>query len=319
MIRSMTGFGRAESSTPCGPVRVEIKTLNHKFFDFSPKLPPQIQSFEERIRKTVQARVGRGKIYLSLLCPDAMLKPRKLHVDEGLAREHLSAFRHLRKTLRLRDEIRLSDIVRAPDVLSRPVSVQDVERTWRYVGAATRKALDALEASRRLEGEVIFRDVMQRGRRIRRLLAQIVRRQVGWQQADLGARERSGERNRKTVSVRAHVRHMACVGELSREPLDMRQEHEGGHRARAAPGDDAGRIAVTQKRNRRLHLVSLFGAPPSQRGCASPISREARPCRDARCGETRRARRPWRRGKNADGAARARCTRRQRQARAAAH
>ena len=172
----MTGFGRAESSTPCGPVRVEIKTLNHKFFDFSPKLPPQIQSFEERIRKTVQARVGRGKIYLSLLCPDAMLKPRKLHVDEGLAREHLSAFRHLRKTLRLRDEIRLSDIVRAPDVLSRPVSVQDVERTWRYVGAATRKALDALEASRRLEGEVIFRDVMQRGRRIRRLLAQIVRR-----------------------------------------------------------------------------------------------------------------------------------------------
>jgi len=172
----MTGFGRAESSTPCGPVRVEIKTLNHKFFDFSPKLPPQIQSFEERIRKTVQARVGRGKIYLSLLCPDAMLKPRKLHVDEGLAREHLSAFRHLRKTLRLRDEIRLSDIVRAPDVLSRPVSVQDVERTWRYVGAAMRKALDALEASRRLEGEVIFRDVMQRGRRIRRLLAQIVRR-----------------------------------------------------------------------------------------------------------------------------------------------
>ncbi len=176
MIKSMTGFGRAESSTPYGPVRVEIKTLNHKFFDFSPKLPPQIQSFEERIRKTVQARVGRGKIYLTLLCPDAMLQPRRLHVDEGLALEHLSALKRLKKTLRLKEEIRLSDIIRAPDVLSRPVTVQDVERTWRYLRATTRKALGALETSRRLEGKIIFHDVMQRGRKIRRLVSEIVRR-----------------------------------------------------------------------------------------------------------------------------------------------
>ena len=65
MIRSMTGFGKGEARFKSGKITVEIKTVNHKFFDATLKLPNGIAAFEDRIKEILQKKIKRGKVFVA--------------------------------------------------------------------------------------------------------------------------------------------------------------------------------------------------------------------------------------------------------------
>src|SRR3989338_5740348 len=67
MIRSMTGFGEAEERVKSGKITIEIKTVNHKFFDATLKLPNNLVLFEDEIKDILQKKVSRGKVNLNLM------------------------------------------------------------------------------------------------------------------------------------------------------------------------------------------------------------------------------------------------------------
>ena len=70
----MTGFGKGEARCRSGKVTVEIKTVNHKFFDASLKLPNGIAAFEDKIKEILQKKVNRGKINLNLVYDGTIIK-----------------------------------------------------------------------------------------------------------------------------------------------------------------------------------------------------------------------------------------------------
>ena len=67
MIKSMTGFARAESRTAFGIFATEVKTLNHRFLEITAKLPNSLGTFDDKAKNLVKSKIKRGKVYLSLI------------------------------------------------------------------------------------------------------------------------------------------------------------------------------------------------------------------------------------------------------------
>lgn len=172
-IKSMTGFGRGEYKTPHGPVRIELKSTNLKFFELSSRIPDGLAPFAEKIRKVVQARVKRGKVFLAVAAPETLLVPGKLYVNEKLAREYHKAFLRLNRVLGVSEKVGVMQIARMPDVISRAVSASDIRDTWLKTEGALRRALDSFDQSRAKEGQALVRDLLKRAGQIRIRLGRI--------------------------------------------------------------------------------------------------------------------------------------------------
>ena len=70
MLKSMTGYGRAEGETALGKVFVETRSVNHRYSDINIKLPKRLASFETRIKELIRSHVSRGRIDVSLKIND---------------------------------------------------------------------------------------------------------------------------------------------------------------------------------------------------------------------------------------------------------
>jgi uncharacterized protein (TIGR00255 family) len=175
-IRSMTGYGRSEFRTPHGPVRVELRTTNHRSLEVSPRLPEDLAPFADAARKAVQARVRRGKVLLTVTAPENVLAAPEPHLDEGLARRYYAILRRLARALGLREKVALEHVLRMPDVVRRSVPGRAVERAWARTRRALAGALADLDRSRLREGALLARDMLRRGAVVRRRLGLIEKR-----------------------------------------------------------------------------------------------------------------------------------------------
>jgi uncharacterized protein (TIGR00255 family) len=84
MIRSMTAFAGAESETPYGNLSIELRSVNHRYLELSPRLPDDLRSFEPQLRETLTARLARGKVDVNIRLKSAATRAASLDVDEAL-------------------------------------------------------------------------------------------------------------------------------------------------------------------------------------------------------------------------------------------
>ncbi len=218
-VRSMTGFGRAEFEIPQGPVQIEIKSTNHRYFEFSARLPHALLSHEEDIRRVTQKTIGRGKVHLTITAPDQLVRRGQLTVDENLAREYHKVFVRLNRALGLHEKITLRDIVRMPDVITPTAKVSDRHKVWNDLSRALKQALDRLNASRELEGRKLTRDLSMR----------------------LGIIEKASVRIRRRSALRAKSADAAAKSLDVTEELVRLNSHIGAFRGTLKTGGEVGR------------------------------------------------------------------------------
>ena len=84
MIRSMTAFASAESETAHGNLSIELRSVNHRYLELSPRLPDDLRSFEPQLRDTLNARLSRGKVDVTVRLKQASTRSAALAVDEEL-------------------------------------------------------------------------------------------------------------------------------------------------------------------------------------------------------------------------------------------
>ncbi len=84
MIRSMTAFASAESETAHGALSIELRSVNHRYLELSPRLPDDLRSFEPHLRDVLNARLSRGKVDISVRLKPAATRSAALAVDEDL-------------------------------------------------------------------------------------------------------------------------------------------------------------------------------------------------------------------------------------------
>src|SRR5512143_1002050 len=114
MIRSMTGFGAAEGVVGASRVSVELRTVNHRFFSPSIKLPTELSRWEPEVREALRRKIARGHVTLSARTERSASTS---SIDEQRFASYVELLRDLRDRYRLDGPIDVATVLRMPDVL----------------------------------------------------------------------------------------------------------------------------------------------------------------------------------------------------------
>ncbi len=159
MINSMTGYGRAQGD--CGGIQfvVELRSVNHRFCDFSAKLPRHLAFLENTLKKTVQKKFSRGRFDLAVQMEAGEKPLQQLALDQEFAQQYHHLLEQLKKVFGLQDEIRLSHFISHPGLIrvlegtgGREAQAEAVER---YLA----EAMGQLGRARQEEGKGIEKDL----------------------------------------------------------------------------------------------------------------------------------------------------------------
>lgn len=160
MIRSMTGFGRGEIRTDSVQCIVEIKTVNHRYADFTIKMPRDLMPLEERIRAVLKESVQRGKTDVFITYIDLSNADKKVAVDEGVVNSYFAAMRESSVNLGYKFEPNVSMLFKIPDAFVQFKEETDAEAVWEHLNKALCIAISNLEAMRETEGEKLRKELM---------------------------------------------------------------------------------------------------------------------------------------------------------------
>ncbi len=162
MVKSMTGFGRAQESFEHFNITVEIKSVNHRYFEFSSRVPRGCAFLEDKLKKAASEKISRGKVEcfvtVEALADDSVT----VDVNEPLARGYMNALEALSKEFSLPVDATALNLARFPDVLTVTKNPLDEEELTKAVLSTLDKALDSFISMRLAEGEKLSSDVLSR-------------------------------------------------------------------------------------------------------------------------------------------------------------
>jgi len=150
MIRSMTGFGQADGLVGTSRLTVEVRTVNHRFFSPSIKLPGAYGRWESEVREAMRAKVSRG--HVTLTARAARQAEGVIAIDETRFAAVVDQLRTLCDRHALTGGVDVSTVLRMPDVMS-AAREEDASGTVGELVAIVDRALDALAKARADEGE----------------------------------------------------------------------------------------------------------------------------------------------------------------------
>lgn len=162
MIRSMTGYGRDQQLLHGRSITVEIRSVNHRYFEFSCRAPRGCAFLEDRLKRSLQSAISRGKVEVSLTLQTIESRHASVAVDHALAGQYLTALRALGEEYSLPDDLTLSSVARLPDVFTLCRDEEDEEELAADVLQVLQNALDRFVAMREAEGERLRADVLSR-------------------------------------------------------------------------------------------------------------------------------------------------------------
>jgi uncharacterized protein (TIGR00255 family) len=172
MISSMTGFGAADGLVGDARATVEIRTVNHRFFSPTLKLPAAFGRWEGEIRELLRQKIARGHVTLTARIDRDSTAP---VIDETRLAHYLTALKALQKKHKLAGDLDLSTLLRLPDVIAAPSD----EIEPRHGDALVRlvaKAVDNLTAMRKAEGAQLSGFLLERVEVIESRLAKTEKR-----------------------------------------------------------------------------------------------------------------------------------------------
>ena len=160
MISSMTGFGRAEFSSDNRKITVELKSVNHKYFDVNIKMPRKFNAFEGKIRNLLKKYAVRGKIDMFITFEDRSESFSNLFYNSILAGEYFNYYKLISEEFGIENDIRTSLIARAPEVLSLEDGEIKEDEIWEELSATLSEAFAAFKEARTREGEALKADIL---------------------------------------------------------------------------------------------------------------------------------------------------------------
>ncbi|WP_313132496.1 YicC/YloC family endoribonuclease [Anaerocolumna sp.] len=162
MLKSMTGFGRCEVSTPEHKVIVEIKAVNHRYCDISIKMPKKLSFFESGIRNVLKEYIGRGKVDVFITYEDYTEKNVCVKYNEDIAKEYMQNLIRMSETFHIDNDIRVSALARFPDVFTLEEQSIDEAELWKMIEGPVRTASEQLVNARITEGENLKKDIIRK-------------------------------------------------------------------------------------------------------------------------------------------------------------
>ncbi len=169
MIRSMTAYASAEANGPLGTLVCELRTVNHRYLEQSPRLPDELRAFESQVREIVSGRLSRGKVDITVRVRGED-RAEALEVNLALL-QRLSELHHEMAGQFPGLTVQGTELLRFPGVLRQPEVDRDVLQAT--LATALGQALDALTATREREGDKLAALIAERLDAIEAIVARV--------------------------------------------------------------------------------------------------------------------------------------------------
>lgn len=173
---SMTGYGRGSAARDGRELTIELKSVNHRYLDVGMRLPRHLAFLEDPIRSGLASRLSRGHVDVFVNYRNTRSDARTVEINAPLLTAYLASAREINTELGLRDDLTLSAALRLPDVTELRETDEDPDAVLSLLASAMDGAIAQLTDMRRLEGERLKADLMQRADTIATLTAEIEKR-----------------------------------------------------------------------------------------------------------------------------------------------
>lgn len=162
MIKSMTGYGRFQQTIDGREILVEIKSVNHRYFEFSARVPRAYGYLEEKLKTFIQSRVSRGKIDVNVTIFNIEGKDAQIEVNQSIAEGYVDSLRKANESLKLKDDLTLSNLIKLPDIFNVIKTADDETVIWNDVKVVAEEALNNFISMREIEGLKMMDDIKSR-------------------------------------------------------------------------------------------------------------------------------------------------------------
>lgn len=162
MIRSMTGYGRANGTFDGMDITLEIKSVNHRYFEFSSRVPRNYGFLDEKLKSFFQGKIARGKVECYLQIDTAGQQATTVKVNRSLAEGYLNAYSELSEAFGIQNDIKVSHIARVGDIFSVNKEPEDEDKICADVLSVAEQALERFIDMRIIEGEKLKSDITSR-------------------------------------------------------------------------------------------------------------------------------------------------------------
>ena len=161
-IMSMTGFGQAERTSDLGTFAIEIKSVNHRHLELKAYLPREMAHLELAMQRAAKARLGRGKVDISVRwVPSATYIP-KVSFNRALVLHYQSELANVATPLQREDKVSFEFLLNLPGVMERETALPDEDALTALAIGALDEALDNLIVQRKREGEALEDELRMR-------------------------------------------------------------------------------------------------------------------------------------------------------------
>ena len=176
MIKSMTGFGRCEAEINGREITVEVKSVNHRYFEFSCRTPRGYGFLDDKLKSYVNSRVSRGKIDMFVTIGANDEAPSEVTVNHQLVSGYINAMKEISDTYGVENDVTVVSLSRFPDVFTVHKPAEDEEQITNDVLSVAKTALDSFIAMRETEGEKMKTDILNRANTILSIVGEIEER-----------------------------------------------------------------------------------------------------------------------------------------------
>jgi uncharacterized protein (TIGR00255 family) len=176
MIRSMTGYGVAEAGAGETGLTAEVKSVNGRYCEVSVRIPRALSSLEQKVRRLVQDRMGRGRISLSITWDGENQSGSQVRIDEEAADRYYSLLTSLKERYKLGGSVDLAAMIDLPDLFVSEQRQFEEEEAWGLVRDVVTRAVESANSMREKEGAELAVDLIARTQTVRSLVEAIEER-----------------------------------------------------------------------------------------------------------------------------------------------
>ncbi len=166
VLKSMTGYGRAQKILSGRDILVEIRSVNHRYYEYSSRVPRTYNYIDEKLKALLKTGISRGKVEVSVTINNIEAKDTEIAINKSTAEGYVNALRSIADDLGLIDDLSLSKLMKLPDIFNIQKTPDDEEQIWKDVCEVAQEALDKFVTMRSVEGEKLREDVIEKAENI---------------------------------------------------------------------------------------------------------------------------------------------------------
>lgn len=173
MLRSMTGYGRSQKILNGRDILVEIRSVNHRYYEYSSRIPRAYAYIDDKLKALLKSGISRGKVEVSVTINNIEGRDTEIAINKGVAEGYVKALRSVAEELGLKDDLALSNLTKLPDVFTIQKTPDNEEEIWSDVSQVASEALERFVSMRITEGEKLRSDILEKADFILSMVAKV--------------------------------------------------------------------------------------------------------------------------------------------------